>query len=151
MIYRHGTRNCCDHDCFWGFPGISDGKEAACKAEDLGWIPGSWRSPGEGNGNPLRYYCLGNPMDRGAWRAAVHGVCFYEGASLRRKTVHKGGQGKKITQWHHKLPERFAPEACHTAHKSLSFKLFELDFLLFATESILSNKRKWHKEIECCK
>ena len=37
-------------------------------------IPGSGRSPGEGNGNPLQYSCLGNPMDRGAWWAAVHGV-----------------------------------------------------------------------------
>ena len=37
-------------------------------------IPGSGRSPGEGNGNPLQYSCLGNPMDRGAWRATVHGV-----------------------------------------------------------------------------
>ena len=43
-------------------------------ARDLDLIPGSERSPGEGNGNPLQYSCLGNPMDRGAWRATVHGV-----------------------------------------------------------------------------
>ena len=43
-------------------------------AGDLGSIPGSGRSPGEGNGNPLQYSCLGNPMDRGAWWATVHGV-----------------------------------------------------------------------------
>ena len=41
---------------------------------DAGSIPGSGRSPGEGKGNPLRYSCLGNPMDRGAWRATVHGI-----------------------------------------------------------------------------
>ena len=41
---------------------------------DPGLIPGSGRSPGEGNGNPLQYSCLGNPMDRGAWWATVHGV-----------------------------------------------------------------------------
>ena len=41
---------------------------------DMGLIPGSGRSPGEGNGNPLQYSCLGNPMDRGAWWATVHGV-----------------------------------------------------------------------------
>ena len=41
-------------------------------AEDLGSIPGSGRSPGGGNGHPLQYLCLGNPMDRGTWRAAVH-------------------------------------------------------------------------------
>ena len=46
----------------WG----SDGKESACNAGDMGSIPGSGRSPGEGNGNPLQYSCLENPMDRGA-------------------------------------------------------------------------------------
>ena len=55
-------------------PGGSDGKESAGNAEDLGSIPESGRSPGEGNGNPLQYYCMENPMDRGAWQAIVHGV-----------------------------------------------------------------------------
>ena len=50
-----------------GFPGGSDGKESACNAQDLGLIPGSGRSPGEGHGNPLQYSCLENPMDGGAW------------------------------------------------------------------------------------
>ena len=50
-----------------GFPGGSDGKESACNAQDLGLIPGSGRAPGEGNGNPLQYSCLENPMDGGAW------------------------------------------------------------------------------------
>ena len=54
--------------------GSSDGKELAYNAGDLGLIPGSGRFPGEGNGNPLQCSCLGNPMDRGAWWAAVHGV-----------------------------------------------------------------------------
>ena len=57
-----------------GFPGGSYGEESACNAEDLGSIPGSGRSPGEGNGNPLQYSCLENPLDRGAWRAPVCGV-----------------------------------------------------------------------------
>ena len=52
--------------CPWGFPGSSVGKESACNAGDLGLIPGSGRSPGEGNGNPLQYPCLENLMDRGA-------------------------------------------------------------------------------------
>ena len=56
------------------FPGSSDGKESACNAEDPGLIPGSGRSPGERNGNPLQYSCLENPMNRGAWQAKVHGV-----------------------------------------------------------------------------
>ena len=57
-----------------GFPGGSDSRESACNAGDLGSTPGSGRSPGEGNGNPLQYSCLENSMDRGAWRATVHGV-----------------------------------------------------------------------------
>ena len=57
-----------------GFPDGSDGKEAACSAEDLGSIPGSGRSPGGGHGNPLQYSGLENSMDRGAWRAIVHGA-----------------------------------------------------------------------------
>ena len=56
------------------FPGYSVGKESACNAGDLGSIPGSGRSPGEGNDNPLQYPCLENSMDRGAWRATVRGV-----------------------------------------------------------------------------
>ena len=56
------------------FPCSSDGKESACNAGDLGSIPGSGRSPGEGNGNPLWHFCLENPTDRGAWWAMVHGV-----------------------------------------------------------------------------
>ena len=59
---------------FWGFPGGLDDKESACNEGDLGLIPGSGRSPGEGNGNPLQYSCLENPMDGGAWQATVHGV-----------------------------------------------------------------------------
>ena len=51
----------------YGFPGSSDGKASDCNAGDLGSIPGSGRSPGEGNGNPLQYSCLENSMDRGAW------------------------------------------------------------------------------------
>ena len=43
-------------------------------AGDMGLIPGLGRSPGEGNGNPLQYSCLENPMERGAWRATVHGI-----------------------------------------------------------------------------
>ena len=56
------------------FLGDSDGKESACNAGDPGSIPGLGKSPGEGNGNPLQYSCLENSMDRGAWRAKVHGV-----------------------------------------------------------------------------
>ena len=57
-----------------GFPGGSEDKASACNAGDLGSIPGSGKSPGEENGNPLQYSCLGNPMDRGTWWATVHGI-----------------------------------------------------------------------------
>ena len=57
-----------------GFPGGSDGKESACKVGDSGSVPGSETASGEGNEYPLLYSCLENPMDRGAWRAAAHGV-----------------------------------------------------------------------------
>ena len=56
------------------FAGGSDGKASAYNAGDPGLIPGSGRSSGEGNGNPLQYSCLENPMDGEAWRATVHGV-----------------------------------------------------------------------------
>ena len=49
-------------------------KNLPANAGDMGLIPDLGRSPGEGNGNPLQYSCLGNPMDRGAWQATVHGV-----------------------------------------------------------------------------
>ena len=57
-----------------GFPGSSDGKASTYNAGDLGSIPGSVRSPREGNGNPLQYSCLENPMDQEAWWATIHGV-----------------------------------------------------------------------------
>ena len=56
------------------FPRSSVGKESACNAGDQGLIPGSGRSPGERNGNPLQYSCLENPMNRGAWQTTVRGV-----------------------------------------------------------------------------
>ena len=61
----------------WGFPGGAVVKNPAANAgdaRDLGSVPGSGRSPEGGNGNPLQYSCLENFVDRGAWRAAVHGV-----------------------------------------------------------------------------
>ena len=57
-----------------GLPGGSGSKESAFSAEEPGSIPGWGRAPGEGNGDPLQYSCLENPMDREAWQATVHGV-----------------------------------------------------------------------------
>ena len=55
-------------------PYVSDSKESACNVGDPGSIPGFGRSPGGGNGNPLQYSCLKNPMDRRAWLATVYGI-----------------------------------------------------------------------------
>ena len=57
-----------------GFPDVSVVKNLLADVGDMASIPGSGRSPEEGNGNSLQYSCLGNPMDRGAWWATVHGV-----------------------------------------------------------------------------
>ena len=59
---------------YWGFPGGSEVKNPAANARDTDLIPWLGRSPGEGNGNPLQYSCLENPMDRGAWQAIDPGV-----------------------------------------------------------------------------
>jgi len=68
----------CIHIFAWGFvwklEGDSDGIESTSNAGEAGSIPGSRRSPGEGNGYPLQYSCLENSKDRGAWRATFHGV-----------------------------------------------------------------------------
>ena len=63
-----------DSKGYKGFPGASEVKASAWNAVDPSSIPGSGRSPGEGNGNPLQYSCLENPMEGGAWQATVHGV-----------------------------------------------------------------------------
>ena len=91
------------------FPGGSDSKESACNAGDSGSIPGSGRSPGEGNGNPLQCPCLENSMDRGAWRATVHGVAkswtrqsdFHLQAVLLAKTrnARQRGPGLQRESW----------------------------------------------------
>ena len=57
-----------------GFPGGSMVENPPASAEDMGLIPVLGRYPGEGNGDPLQNFCLGNPMDRGAWQAVFHGV-----------------------------------------------------------------------------
>ena len=64
------------------------GKESAYSAGNAGLIPGSGRSPGEGNGNPLQYTCLENPMDKGAWQSTVHSVAKSQ-TQLKRLSTHR--------------------------------------------------------------
>ena len=68
-----------------GFPGDSNSKESAYNAGDLGSVPGSGRVPGEGNGYPLQYCCLKNPMDRGAWRLPADACAQTQESSLLGK------------------------------------------------------------------
>ena len=70
------------------------GKESACSEGDMGLIPGSGRSPGEGNGNPLQDSCLGNSMDRRTWWTIVHGV-----ASVRNNLTTKAPPPKHLLDW----------------------------------------------------
>ena len=77
-----------------GFPGGSDGKESACNEGDPGSIPGLRRCPGGGNGNLLQYFCLENPMDRGAWRATVLGAIKSQ-TRLSDFHFHRKNKGKK--------------------------------------------------------
>ena len=73
LTYLLPPRN--QHIYSLAFPGGSDGKASVYNVRDLGSIPGLGRLPGEGNGNPLQYSCLENPMDGGAWvQATIHGV-----------------------------------------------------------------------------
>ena len=82
---RRGKRHFSLQKPLLGFPHGWEGESLSCNARDLGSIPGSGRSPGEGNGNPLQYSCLGNPMGRGAWRATVHGGHKRAGHNLATK------------------------------------------------------------------
>ena len=75
-----------------GFPHSSVGKESTCNAGDPDLIPELGRSPGEGNDNPLKYSCLENPMDRGAWQATVHGVARVEHDIATKETEREGDQ-----------------------------------------------------------
>ena len=81
--------------------GGSDGKEPACHVGNLSSIPGLGRSPGEGNGNPLQYSCLENPVDRGAWQATVHGVA--ESDMTEQQTQTKQTQCKNLLDPHSDL------------------------------------------------
>ena len=79
-----------------GFPHSSVSKESACNAGDPGLIPGLGRSPGEGNGNPLQYSCLENPMDRGAWRATVYELARVgHNLATRLLLLHSGGSDSR--------------------------------------------------------
>ena len=79
-----------------GFPGGSEVKASACNVGDPGLIPGWKRSPREGNGHPLQYSCLENPMDREAWHSAVPGV---SKSWIRQSTHTRNLIGASVRTW----------------------------------------------------
>ena len=79
-----------------GFTGDPVIKDPPASAEDTGLIPGSGRSPGGGNGNPLQYSCLENPMDREAWRATVHGVAKSQTPRSDQACTHTHSTGSNL-------------------------------------------------------
>ena len=79
-----------------GFPDGSDGQESACNAGDPGSIPGSGRSPGEGNGNPLQYSRLENSMEKGTWRPTVRGITKSQTLSFREVSLGLRRYSKKL-------------------------------------------------------
>ena len=84
------------------FPGVSAAKESACNAEGMCSIPGSGRSPREGNGNPPQYSCLEKSMDKGAWWATVHGVKRdrdSSGSKLAATTRLSGKEAMHVKRW----------------------------------------------------
>ena len=123
-----------------GVPGDSLVNNPPASTGDMGSIPGSGRSPGEGNGNPLQYSCLENPMDRGAWQAIVHEVAkgqtwlnkqhIHRGASsdpfLRESFIFKenGKRGWKKKKERPEVPDQFWLFNSCQGHTGLRHRLF---------------------------
>ena len=110
----------------WGFPGGSEVKASACSAGDPGSIPDSGRSPGEGNGNPLQYSCLENPIDGGAQQATVHCV------TKSRTRLSNFTFTFRLLQMDHSVnPQDFRIKPCHPLWITILLR----SSLCFATES----------------
>ena len=135
----------------WGFPGGLAGKESASEAGDSGSIPGSGRSPEERNGSPLQDSCLGNLMDRRAWRAAVHAVAEWDVT----KQLSLGWF--KVLGGTRRLP-LFTPPHLESLHPFTASRTFSLDISLPGCFSALSSqlacyllrKPSWNMLINQC-
>ena len=127
-----------------GFPGGSEVKNPPANAGDLGSIPGLGRSPGVGNGNPLQYSCLRNPMDRGVWWATAHGVKkVRHGLATKQQTA-------TIMEKNMKKNICISESLCYTAEiKSMVRSLGREDPLekeMATHSSISARKIPWTKE-----
>ena len=113
-----------------GLPGGSDGKASVYSARDPGSIPESGRSPGEGNGNPLQYYRLENPMDRRAWQATVHGVA-------KSRT-----QLSNFTRLNYDIKLLCVLNAFHSQYFKLMMSLLGFNPILIKGRSVLNDSLK---------
>ena len=107
----------------------SDSKESACNAGDAGSMPGLGRSPGEGSNNPLQYSCLGSPMDRGAWRATVHGV-----ARVRHDLVTKPPLPQDRYKVHIYFPHSAVED--YAVSSTITFKIYFKIFIYLAVPGL---------------
>ena len=98
-VHRSLSVSCVHPHMYLYITGGSDSKKSAHKAGDPGLIPGLGRSPGEGNGNPPQYSCLGNPMNRGAWWATVHGVTKCWTWLSKDDNISTGRERQKVCVW----------------------------------------------------
>ena len=118
------------------FPGGSEVKVFACNAGDLSLIPGWGRSPGEGNGDPLQYSCLENPMDGGAWWATVHGV-----AKSRTRLTTSLSLSCLCTLSHSVVPNSATPWTC-----TLNLLCMFFDLHQYMQQNLLLGKRLFLSE-----
>ena len=134
------------HFLFFFFPGGSNGKASAYKVGDLGSIPGLGRSSGEGNGNPLQYSYLENPMDRGAWQATVHGVAksrtrlsnfAFTLLAFRHTHPRKSSWGDAVTQFNFFLSLFQVYQILFTFGKKCLFFLNRCIFLFASNNCVL--------------
>ena len=107
------------------FPSGSDSEKSSCNAGDPGLTPGSGRSPGERNGNPLQHSCLGNPMDRGAWQATVYGFARIR-HDLATKPPPSSSTQSSRECWNQTLTVSYLKTPLHKSrgHSSVKFVFF---------------------------
>ena len=113
---------------FIGFPWWISCKESACNIRDVGSVPRSVRSLGEGNGNSLQYSCLENPMDRGAWRVTVHGVT--ESDTLRRLSTAQHTCDYYNEKWKANILAHGIRSRCHPAFRGHPYTHFSWPVVL---------------------